>query len=83
MDTGIDLSVKALANAADLCPLGGNDCQPEEVTTCAKCHTPGQMRLEILGERRPVSVLCACRAEKPDAAQREGKRRKHPSRVLK
>ena len=83
MDTSFDLAMKALAPAMALDPIGEDEYRQEGITYCALCHTPKQMWLEILGERRLVSVLCACGAEALDAAEREDKRRKHLARVLK
>ena len=83
MDSVLDLAMRALAPAMDFCPLGENDYQLDGITYCALCHTPRQMWLEVLGERRLVRILCACKAEELDAAEREDKRRKHLARVLK
>lgn len=41
---------------------------------CAKCHTPKQVRIEILGMVRTPMCLCKCMAEKRQAEEAERKR---------
>ena len=42
---------------------------------CGKCHTPKQVRLQILGRERTPYCLCKCESEKLEREEQEFKRR--------
>ena len=44
---------------------------------CAKCRTPRQVRVEVLGKLVTPPVMCACRREAEEKAEKE--RKQHPS----
>ena len=48
---------------------------------CAKCRTPKQTRMNVLGEERVIGHLCRCEAEAFDREEQERKARKQQERV--
>lgn len=83
MENAFDLAMKILAPAMDFYPIGPDDYEKDGIIHCALCHTPRQMWIEILGERRLVKVLCQCKGEEMDRRNQEDKVRKHRDRVAK
>lgn len=64
--------------------------QPEEsdyiqndLIYCGKCHTPRQMWLDILDDRKLVKVLCECRAAELDREEADARQRKHQAKMAK
>lgn len=48
---------------------------------CHKCHTPKQIRLEIMGQVRTPNCLCKCAAEQRDKEEQDFKRQQWESRI--
>lgn len=48
---------------------------------CAKCRTPKQTRMNVLGEERVIGHLCRCEADVFDREEQERKARKQRERV--
>ena len=76
MENAFDLALKILAPAMDFCPIGPDDYEKDGIIHCAMCHTPRQMWLDVLGERRLVRIMCRCKGEELDRINQEEKARK-------
>lgn len=51
------------------------------VLYCGKCHTPKEIRVELLGGERIMPMLCKCAEERRDAEEAEWKAREFARRV--
>ena len=51
------------------------------VLYCGKCHTPKEIRVELLGRERIMPMLCKCAEERRDAEEAEWKAREFARRV--
>lgn len=83
MENAFDLALRILAPAMDFCPIGPDDYEKDGIIHCALCHTPRQMWLEVLGEKRLVRIMCRCKGEELDRINQEEKARKQRERVAK
>lgn len=69
MDKATDLITNALATMVYTPISEEGDYTKDDLLICGKCHTPRQMRLEILGAMTRVPVTCDCEAARLDAQE--------------
>ena len=82
MERAFDL-VMGVLNQQGFDPPEESDYIQNDLIYCGKCHTPRQMWLDILDDRRLVKVLCECRAAELDREEQADRQRKHQAKLAK
>ena len=82
MANAFDL-VMGVMNQQGFDPPAESDYIQNDLIYCGKCHTPRQMWLDILDDRKLVKVLCECRAAELDREEAADRQRKHQAKLAK
>lgn len=82
MESAFDLVMGVLSQQG-FDPPEESDYIQNDLIYCGKCHTPRQMWLDILDDRRLVKVLCECRAAELDRKEAADRQRKHQEKLAK
>lgn len=83
MKSAFELAMTVLKPSMDFYPVSDDDYEQDGIIYCAKCKTPRQMWIEIMGEQRLVKILCDCKSAEADKLERDDKKRKLQERISK
>ena len=77
MEKAFDLVMSVLRPQFDAMPITENDyLHKSGLIYCAKCHTPKQTMIDLLGDEIKVKVLCDCQAHELDREEEADRIRK-------